>query len=138
MNQTPFKCSATSARLGGFENLEPGSDVDAIVGRRLLVDRFLLRLHDIGQRGVARLVEAQVGGDDRRQLERHRLHAAVDLAGDFHASVLDDDLGGEGPLTPEDLALGVDGPPKVDHSAVDFQIDLVQMPSRIRFQATLS
>ena len=27
----------------------------------------------------------------------------------------------------EDLAFGVDGPPKVDHSAVDFQIDLVEM-----------
>jgi hypothetical protein len=38
----------------------------------------------------------------------------------------------------EDLAFGVDGPPKVDHSAVDFQIDLVRMPSRMRPQATLS
>src|SRR5271166_2681008 len=38
----------------------------------------------------------------------------------------------------EDLALGVDGPPEVDHSAVDFQIDLVEMPSRMRLQATLS
>ncbi len=38
----------------------------------------------------------------------------------------------------EDLALSVDGPPKVDHAAVDFQIDLVQMPSRVRLQATLS
>src|SRR5271165_6591710 len=38
----------------------------------------------------------------------------------------------------EDLALSVDGPPKVDHSAVDFQIDLVEMPSRMRLQATLS
>jgi hypothetical protein len=28
-------------------------------------------------------------------------------------------------------------PPKVDHSAVDFQIDLVQMPSPVRLQATL-
>ena len=26
----------------------------------------------------------------------------------------------------EDLALSVDGPPKIDHSAVDFQIDLVE------------
>src|SRR5271166_3064893 len=38
----------------------------------------------------------------------------------------------------EDLALSVDGPPKVDHSTVDFQIDLVEMPSRMRLQATLS
>ena len=38
----------------------------------------------------------------------------------------------------EDLALGVDGPPEVDHSAGDFQIDLVQMPRRMRLRATLS
>src|SRR5260370_17555918 len=38
----------------------------------------------------------------------------------------------------EDLAFGVDGPPKVDHTAVDFQIDLVEMPSRMRLHATLS
>ena len=38
----------------------------------------------------------------------------------------------------EDLALRVDRPPKVDHSAVDFQIDLVDMPSRMRPQAALS
>ena len=31
------------------------------------LDRLLLRLHDVGQRGIARLVEAQVGGDHRRQ-----------------------------------------------------------------------
>ena len=28
----------------------------------------------------------------------------------------------------EDLAFGVHGPPKVDHSAIDLQIDLVEMP----------
>src|SRR5208282_3100039 len=38
----------------------------------------------------------------------------------------------------EDFALSVDRPPKVDHPTVDFQIDLVQMPSRMRLQATLS
>src|SRR5271166_345748 len=38
----------------------------------------------------------------------------------------------------EDLAFRVDGSPKVDHPAVNFQIDLVQMPSRMRPQAALS
>ena len=38
----------------------------------------------------------------------------------------------------ENLALRVDGSPEVDHSAVNFQIDLVEMPSRMRLQATLS
>ena len=37
----------------------------------------------------------------------------------------------------ENLALSVDGPPKVDHSTVDFQIDLVEMPRRARLLATL-
>jgi hypothetical protein len=30
------------------------------------------------------------------------------------------------------LAFGVDSAPEIDHSAVDFQIDLVEMPSRVR------
>ena len=38
----------------------------------------------------------------------------------------------------ENLALSIDGPPQVDHSAVDFQIDLVEMPRRVRLLATLS
>ena len=33
----------------------------------------------------------------------------------------------------EDLALGVDGAPQIDHPAIDFQIDFVQMTSRMRF-----
>ena len=48
----------------------------------VVVDRLLLRLHDVGQRRIARLVEAQIGGDDRRQLDRHRLEPAIDLARD--------------------------------------------------------
>jgi hypothetical protein len=38
----------------------------------------------------------------------------------------------------EDLALSVDGPPEIDHTAVDFQINLVEVPSRVRFRAALS
>ena len=38
----------------------------------------------------------------------------------------------------ENVALSVDGPPQVDHSAVDFQIDFVEMPRRVRLLATLS
>jgi hypothetical protein len=33
----------------------------------------------------------------------------------------------------EDFALGVDGAPEIDHAAIDFQINFVKMPSRIRF-----
>jgi hypothetical protein len=38
----------------------------------------------------------------------------------------------------KDLAFGIDGPPEIDYSAVNFQIDLVEMPSRVRLQATLT
>src|SRR5271166_1838339 len=38
----------------------------------------------------------------------------------------------------EDLALSVDSPQEIDHTAGDFQIDLVEMPSRMRFQTTLA
>jgi hypothetical protein len=38
----------------------------------------------------------------------------------------------------EDLALSIDRSPQLDHSAVDFQINLVEMPGRVRLLATLS
>ena len=69
-----------AGRLDGLQHFEPRRDVDAVVAGRLLVDRLLLRLHDVRQRRVARLVEAQIGGDDRRDLQLHGLQAAVDLA----------------------------------------------------------
>src|SRR5215475_2784547 len=46
-------------RLLDLQHLEPGRHVDAeLVGRQHL-DRLLLGLHDVGQRGIARLVQAQ-------------------------------------------------------------------------------
>ena len=56
-------------RLHRLEHLEARRDVDAVVGRLLHLERLLLGLHDVGQRGIARLVETQVGGDDGRQLQ---------------------------------------------------------------------
>src|SRR5271165_6497104 len=38
----------------------------------------------------------------------------------------------------EDLVFGVDCAPEIDHPATDFQIDLVQMPDRMRSRATLA
>ena len=69
-------------RLGDLQRFQPRRDVDAVIAGRLGRQRLRLGLHDVGQRGVARLVEAQVGGDHRRQLQLHRLQPAVDLAGD--------------------------------------------------------
>src|SRR5512142_304448 len=46
--------------LGGLLDLERGEPrrgVDAQRLRRQLLDRLLLRLHDVGERGIARLVE---------------------------------------------------------------------------------
>ena len=37
-----------------------------------------------------------------------------------------------------DLALGVDSAPKIEHSAIDFQIDLIQMPSRMGLESALT
>jgi len=38
----------------------------------------------------------------------------------------------------EDLALGVNSAPEIDHAAIDFQVDLVQMPRGARLWAALS
>ena len=75
-----FKCDLTSTpRSARLEDLH----------------RLLLRLHDVGQRHVARLVQAQVGGHDRGQLDLERLETAVDLARDVGEAVTHLDLRGE-------------------------------------------
>jgi hypothetical protein len=38
----------------------------------------------------------------------------------------------------QNLALGVDGAPQTDHAPIDFQIDFVKMPGRIRFRTALA
>ena len=38
----------------------------------------------------------------------------------------------------ENLALGVDGAPEVNHAPIDFQIDFIKMPSRMRFWTALA
>src|SRR5208283_1043873 len=77
-------------------------------------------------------VRSQVVGDQSLGNEGVR---PQELAHQFQRSVLIS-LGLDQHI--EDLAFGVDSSPEVDHSAVDFQIDLVEMPSRMRLQATLS
>src|SRR3546814_15226188 len=58
------------ARLadGGLRNLEQldaRARVAAVVGGRPGIEGLRLRLHDVGEARVARLVEAKVGGVDR-------------------------------------------------------------------------
>jgi hypothetical protein len=38
----------------------------------------------------------------------------------------------------KNLALGVDGAPKINHPPIDFQIDFVKMPGRMRFRTALA
>ncbi len=38
----------------------------------------------------------------------------------------------------ENLALGVDGAPQINHPPIDFQVDFVKMPGRMRFRTALS
>src|SRR3546814_1808994 len=49
----------------------------------------------IGKRCIARLVEAQIGGDDRGKAELHRFQSAVDFARHIHAVAFNFDLAGE-------------------------------------------
>ena len=37
----------------------------------------------------------------------------------------------------QSLALGVDGAPQIDHAPIDFQVDLVKMPDRMRLGTAL-
>src|SRR5438105_3644818 len=46
--------SLAPARLRRLQHFEARRDIDAVIGGSLLVDRLLLGLHDVGQRGVAR------------------------------------------------------------------------------------
>ena len=77
-------------------------DVHAQLGWRDDLQRLFLGLHDVGQRDVTRLVQAQVGCDDRRQVDAEHFQAAVHLAGDlggFSAVCFSDlDPGGKGGL----------------------------------------
>src|SRR5712664_69210 len=38
----------------------------------------------------------------------------------------------------EDLALGIDGAPQVDHAAIDLEIDFIQMPARVGFRSAFT
>src|SRR5271165_5712620 len=99
-------------RFGDAEHDEPRRRIDAEIGRLERLDRLLAGLHDVGQRGIARLIEPQVGGDDGGQRQRQRLQSAIDFAGHGDRVALDGHLAGEGALRPaeqggEHLAGGI-------------------------------
>ncbi len=86
--------SATSSHL------EARRDVDTERLRRGFVNGLLFRLHDVGERSVARLVETKVGGDHRGARQQQRLEAAVDLAHNADLAVGEFYLRGESSLRP--------------------------------------
>src|SRR5512139_34350 len=89
---------AALGRLGDFQGLDARGDVHAQGLGLDHFERLLLGLHDVGQGDVARLVQAQVGGDDRGQAELEGLQAAVDFAGDGEAVGAELNLAGKGGL----------------------------------------
>src|SRR5580704_10019698 len=38
----------------------------------------------------------------------------------------------------ENLALGIDGAPQIDHAAIDLEIDLIQMPARVGLRSAFT
>ena len=87
-------------RLDHLQRLQARRHVHAERLGLQVLERLLLRLHDVRQRDVARLVQPQVGGDDRRQLDRDRLQAAVHLARDLRLFAFHLQLRGESRLRP--------------------------------------
>src|SRR3546814_4201157 len=63
--------------------------VDAVVGGGLGIERLRLRLHNVRQRSLARLVQTKVGGDDRGKLQLHGFETAIDFAGDADVIAFD-------------------------------------------------
>ena len=68
------------------------------LGQRLAVQRLFLGLHHFRQLHVARLVQAQVGGEHGRQVDVDHLESGVHLARDAGRATVDLDGGGEGRL----------------------------------------
>src|SRR5579859_5199423 len=86
--------------LRDLEHLQLWRNVDAKVGWRLLVDRFLLGLHDVRQGRIARLVEAQIRGHYGEQFYLNRLKTAVDYALDLGRPLFELELVRKSPLQP--------------------------------------
>lgn len=88
-------------------------------GERLALQRLALGLHDVGEGGEARLVEAQVHGHHGGQRHAEGLEATVYLAGHLQFPLHQPDGGGEGgkrPVIeggehlPHLVVVGIDGP----------------------------
>ena len=68
-------------------DLQARLKLDPELGGIEFLKRLFLRFHDVGERGIARLIQAKVRRHDSRHLQIDRLQATVDLAGDFEMSI---------------------------------------------------
>src|SRR5262249_7287706 len=84
----------------GFITSNPGLMLAPLSAAGFSSVRLFFRLHDIGQGRIARLVEPQIGGDDRGRFQFYRLQAAVDLARDRDRIAVERHLGRESTLRP--------------------------------------
>ena len=88
----------TRRRCFVLQRLELAGRVDAQRVERDDVERLFLRLHDVRQLHVARLVQAQIGREDRRQIDFDGFQTRVDFARHFRLAAVEFDLRGEGRL----------------------------------------
>src|ERR1700754_3403717 len=85
-------------RGGVVRGLDVVGGIDAQRTQLDHVDRLGLGLHDVRQLDKARLVQAQIGGDDGGQVGLDGFQAGVDLAGDRSLAAGDLDLAGKSRL----------------------------------------
>src|SRR5690554_3797185 len=91
--------AGTAGRRGfDLDGAQSGGRAHAQLFRLGHVQRLLLGLHDVRQGGVARLVQAQVSGDNGWQFQLNGLQTAVDFTGDLDALAFHVDFRGEGAL----------------------------------------
>ena len=73
-------------------------NIDAQIFRGDLVNFLLLGLHNVGQGGVSRFVESEVGRKDGRKGDLDGVESAVDFSDDVESAVVLFDLGRENSL----------------------------------------
>ena len=69
-------------RLNNGDGGQTRRNINAVIGWRFLIHRLFLRLHDVRQRRITWLVQPQIGGDHRWQVQlgqfagRHQFRAS--------------------------------------------------------------
>src|SRR5690606_27241748 len=110
--------SLACSRGFDFQGGQASGNVNAQVSRRHGVQRLLLGFHDVRQRSVARLIQTQVCGNNRRQVQSNCHQTAVYFAGYVNLVTVNNHFRGEGALahasrTSQHLAslvvVGIDG-----------------------------